>query len=180
MWYIHEGQVQFLFKDGTPTVTGTGPQTFRPRANVFDAEHIKGAEALWSIRPNDNLEETEIDPIGYGFLKRISAAPDKNHFMISSFLDEEDNENKSVGFTIVLPPAVFEAQFPIWQKIVFDSRKIKFQIALDVIGFPVPHAESDAPTIDEWLAPNIMDRKPYFGSDITVTFFGPENHTDSV
>jgi hypothetical protein len=128
---------------------------------------LEKVEAVWSI--HHTTVQDGIDGLGHGPLQRVKAQPDCTHFMIMYF-GYESEQPRAVGFSICIPPAIFEAPFSLWKDFVFRAARIRYTISLDFLGFAVPGANTDTPTPDEWTDRDILKKKSVFGHNLTVSF----------
>jgi len=160
------GTVLAVSDSGVPICHGEGTHEPRPLGidDPFESTNInrdllariQKAKCAWTIAlPNE--APLHIDANAQGLLQRIEQAPEKSHGMISFFSDPD-----LVGIVGVIPEPTFTHVRRLLE-LVLLSENLRYSIALNFVGFRVPHAKTSTPTWEEFIA-----GKPCFFNEITV------------
>lgn len=162
-WKVFGTSVRLSLRHLSIKISGNGTQdAMLVNTDSFQPDRI---DAVWSIH-STRADEVDYDPNGEGLRDRIAARPDSSHFMITHHPRYDDNSPEAVGFSICLPPDVFEHHLMFWQEMVFRGASVRYSIILDFVGFSVPGNNfSTTPTVHEWLK-----KKRAFGSGVEVRF----------
>lgn len=175
MWYVTNSQTspQEIFialSESEHRISGNGEQ--EPRFSAGDNPSVRHANAAWSILSSEKLDTTKLWNYDNVFKERVAAQPEMSHHHITPSLDDEDKgQIISVFFCIVLPPKVFSAHLPFWQRILFENDSaFDFQIGFEFLGFPVEGTKVDAPIAKEWTNPDIFERQPLMGTGVNIIF----------
>lgn len=171
-WIIYGTDARIAIEDNAPYVSGWGQQKayliHDTSENVLTK--VKNLEAVWTISPA-NGNPLHIDPIGGGLLKRVQAKPDATHFMITDYSGSPiPDQRPAVGFSICLPPKLFDSVFLLWKDFVLVGSNAEYSISLDYIGFKVAHAQLDDITEEEWMAHRLQGKKSALGSGVEIGF----------
>lgn len=170
-WFINGSDAWLTLDNAMPAVHGRGSQSCRlaTEASSKAMHRVMDIPAVWSIVRSD-APEAKLDPIGYGLVKRIAEKPNESHFQIAFFGKSDPTDEEVVGFTICLPPSLFESHFALWRDFLFGPAEVRYQIMLDYIGFKAAGAATDNITVDEWLESDVLNKKVVSGIGVHLHF----------
>ncbi|MBA2492654.1 MAG: hypothetical protein H0V34_13470 [Gammaproteobacteria bacterium] len=158
------GTVLAVSDSGLPICHGEGRHEPRPLGlygyggNINHAllSRLQKSKCAWTIAlPSE--APVNIDGNDQGLIERIQQAPEKAHGMITFFSDPD-----LVGIVSVVPEPAF-AHIRRLLELVLLSESLRYSIALDFLGFRVPHATTSTPSWEEF-----MSGKPYFFNEMDV------------
>lgn len=128
----------------------------------FDAQfyrRLKSADCSWSIHPSTE-GELHIDGLGTGFYKRVQENLGNGLASIGLLSDPD-----LIGITIVVPPITFDKLLDLFRCALLD-KNIQYLISLDFLGFKVPEAKTETPSIREFEAGSLHG-KEYISEEVS-------------
>jgi hypothetical protein len=127
-------------------------------------KRIQEAECGWTIAASTE-SELHIDGGGEGLFERVQNAPDKSHGMAKFYSHSSD----TVAFVIVVPETMFSHVRRLLE-LVLTSEALQYVIAVEFLGFRVPHAQTATPTWEEFVA-----GRPLFFNEMSISVRLAEN-----
>jgi len=125
----------------------------------------------WSVFA-PSIDETTIDPLGRGLMKRYLASPTRPAAMINYHPAEKGNK-AFIGARFIFPQDTFNTFRSMCQTILGDPR-LGY---LWVLGFDAMHSsganEKDL-TVAEFMNCDFQARRPYFSNEITFRIRGEQ------
>ena len=169
-WFVEGNEASIGFDSITPGIWGSGKQHFMTSIHETGTPpDISNAKAHWVIHPN-SAPELSLDGAGDGtFYKKVQEKPGICHFHIG-YQGGFENYETAVRFSLAAPTDLFEKYFSIWQDILCNGSQVRYVMHFDFIGFRVPEAETEIPTIAEWQAETFLDRKNAYGNEVSISF----------
>jgi hypothetical protein len=117
---------------------------------------LQESKCAWTIASTGE-SPLHIDANGEGLIERISQAPTRSHGMVKFFSDPD-----LVAVVSVVPPSALIHIRRIFE-LVLLSDSLCYSIVFNFLGFRAPHATTNTPTWEEFMA-----GKPHFFNEIAV------------
>jgi hypothetical protein len=172
MSWIFEGSAAdislALSETGHWTVYGTATQDCRPASHNWDiVRHVRGLLGLWSIHSIEDSEH-HYDGAGLGLKKFFEGNRGKSAALIHYFHPTK-TEKAAIGLSIVMPPEL-AAQVVVTFRAVIGNPAIRYIFCPEFFGISDKAAPSSIPSISEFLHSDILERRGYLSSEITISF----------
>jgi len=150
---------------GTLRISGDGTQDCRPSAGDFNVLGLAaGLEGLFTI---NSAEATpfEYDVAGHGLKDFVDAKPHEPAVMIV-YHSAASGLKAAIGADIVVPAAHMASMFAM-AKLLIGRPDLRYVLTLEFFGLPEEGFSTDAPTLKQFSAKALLDRRPYFGREVT-------------
>lgn len=165
-WFIEGNgeKLQLGISDsGNPSIWGQAvhhePNTTGGDTNSGFYRRLESADCAWSIHTTHE-SELHLDPAGTGFYKKVQQNPEQSLASIGFHQDPD-----LIGVNIALPQQTFKYAMKLFQNVLVHQN-IGYLITLEFHGFRVPEADTETPSIQEFLA-GALDGKVYFSEEVS-------------
>ena len=165
-WFIEGNGEQLqigILDSGLPSIWGEAirhePKPAGGDVNLEFYKRLESADCAWSIHPT-NESELHLGGAGTGFYKKVQQNPDRAWASIQ-FHDDPD----LIGVTIALPAQTFQYTLELFQHVLMHQN-MSYLITMDFLGFKVPEANTETPSIQEFLAGS-LNGKAYVSEEVS-------------